>query len=33
MLVLLYVPNNSKIVITAGTIAVGTATFNSILLI
>ena len=32
MLVLPYVPNSLKIVIAASTIAVGTATFNSILL-
>ena len=32
MLVLPYVPNSPKVVITAGTFAVGTAAFNSILL-
>ena len=32
MLVLLYIPDSPKIIITAGTIAIGTAAFNSILL-
>ena len=32
MLVLPYVPNNPKVVITVSTIAAGTAAFNSILL-
>ena len=32
ILVLFYIPNNSKVVITANTIAVGIAAFNSILL-
>ena len=32
MLVLLYIPNSPKVVITAGTITIGTTTFNSILL-
>ena len=32
ILVSLYMPNNSKIIITAGTIAVGTTAFNNILL-
>ena len=32
ILVLLYIPNSPKIIITANTIAVGTAAFNSILL-
>ena len=32
MLVLPYVPNSSKVVITAGAVAVGTAAFSSMLL-
>ena len=32
MLVLLYIPNSPKVIISASTIAVGTATFSSILL-
>ena len=31
MLVLLYVPNGPKVIITAGTITVGTAVFSNIL--
>ena len=33
MLVLLYMPNGPKVIITANTIAVGTTTFSGILLI
>ena len=33
ILVLLYMPNSPKIIITASTITVGTATFNNMLLI
>ena len=33
ILVLLYVPDSPKVVVTAGTVAVGTTTFGSILLI
>ena len=32
MLVLLYIPNNPKVIIFAGTIAVSTTAFNGILL-
>ena len=32
ILVLLYVPNNPKVIITASTVTAGTAAFNSILL-
>ena len=32
MLVLLYMPNGPKVIITAGTVAIGTATFSNMLL-
>ena len=32
MLVLLYMPNNPKVIITAGTVTIGTTAFSNILL-